>query len=255
MGLVTWNVNSLKVRLPHLQTLLQKHAPSVVCLQETKTEDQKFPKEDIEQLGYSVIYHGQKTYNGVAILSLKKMSDMRIGIPGFHDDQARVIAATSADGVRVINVYVPNGESIESAKFQYKLNWLRAFVDQVRREVELYSSIAILGDFNIAPKENDVYDAEAFRERVLCTTQERDLFQELLSLGFNDGLDGFLDGKERFTWWDYRMNAFKRKLGLRIDHILMSENTRQKCVSVEVLKSFRKLERPSDHAPVIANFN
>jgi exodeoxyribonuclease III len=254
MGLVTWNVNSLKVRLPHLQTLLQEYTPSVVCLQETKTEDRTFPKESIEQLGYSVIYHGQKTYNGVAILSLEQMSDVHIGIPDFQDDQARVIAATSADGVRVINVYVPNGDSLESPKFQYKLGWLRAFVDYVRREVKSYSSLAILGDFNIAPKEEDVYDADTFREKVLCTTQERDLFQELLSLGFHDGLDGFLGEQDRFTWWDYRMNAFRRKLGLRIDHILMSENTRQKCVSVEVLKSFRKLERPSDHAPVMASF-
>ncbi len=254
MSLVTWNVNSLKVRLPHLQTLLQEYTPSVVCLQETKTEDQTFPKENIEQLGYSVIYHGQKTYNGVAILSLEQMSDVHIGIPGFQDDQARVIAATSAAGVRVINVYVPNGDSLESPKFQYKLSWLRAFVDYVRREVKSYSSLAILGDFNIAPKEEDVYDADTFREKVLCTTQERDLFQELLSLGFHDGLDGFLGEQDRFTWWDYRMNAFRRKLGLRIDHILMSENTHQKCVSVEVLKSFRKLERPSDHAPVMASF-
>ena len=254
MSLVTWNVNSLKVRLPHLHTLLQEYTPSVVCLQETKTEDRTFPKESIEQLGYSVIYHGQKTYNGVAILSLEQMSDVHIGIPDFQDDQARVIAATSADGVRVINVYVPNGDSLESPKFQYKLSWLRAFVDYVRREVTSYSSLAILGDFNIAPKEEDVYDADTFREKVLCTTQERDLFQELFSLGFHDGLDGFLGEQDRFTWWDYRMNAFRRKLGLRIDHILMSENTRQKCVSVEVLKSFRKLERPSDHAPVMASF-
>ena len=254
MSLVTWNVNSLKVRLPHLQTLLQEYTPSVVCLQETKTEDQTFPKENIEQLGYSVIYHGQKTYNGVAILSLEQMSDVHIGIPDFQDDQARVIAATSGAGVRVINVYVPNGDSLESPKFQYKLSWLRAFVDYVRREVKSYSSLAILGDFNIAPKEEDVYDADTFREKVLCTTQERDLFQELLSLGFHDGLDGFLGEQDRFTWWDYRMNAFRRKLGLRIDHILMSESTRQKCVSVEVLKSFRKLERPSDHAPVMASF-
>jgi exodeoxyribonuclease-3 len=233
MSLVTWNVNSLKVRLPHLHTLLQEYTPSVVCLQETKTEDRTFPKESIEQLGYSVIYHGQKTYNGVAILSLEQMSDVHIGIPDFQDDQARVIAATSADGVRVINVYVPNGDSLESPKFQYKLS---------------------LGDFNIAPKEEDVYDADTFREKVLCTTQERDLFQELLSLGFHDGLDGFLGEQDRFTWWDYRMNAFRRKLGLRIDHILMSESAHQECVSVEVLKSFRKLERPSDHAPVIASF-
>ena len=221
MSLVTWNVNSLKVRLPHLHTLLQEYTPSVVCLQETKTEDRTFPKESIEQLGYSVIYHGQKTYNGVAILSLEQMSDVHIGIPDFQDDQARVIAATSADGVRVINVYVPNGDSLESPKFQYKLSWLRAFVDYVRREVTSYSSLAILGDFNIAPKEEDVYDADTFREKVLCTTQERDLFQELLSLGFHDGLDGFLGEQDRFTWWDYRMNAFRRKLGLRIDHILM----------------------------------
>ena len=166
----------------------------------------------------------------------------------------KTIAATSAAGVRVINVYVPNGDSLESPKFQYKLSWLRAFVDYVRREVTSYSSLAILGDFNIAPKEEDVYDADTFREKVLCTTQERDLFQELLSLGFHDGLDGFLGEQDRFTWWDYRMNAFRRKLGLRIDHILMSESAHQECVSVEVLKSFRKLERPSDHAPVIASF-
>ncbi|MDC1311003.1 exodeoxyribonuclease III [Burkholderiales bacterium] len=252
MRIVTWNVNSLKVRFPHLEVLLKEHTPDFVCLQETKTEDKNFLKEDIKNLGYSVVYHGQKTYNGVAILSREKMFDVQVGIPGLQDEQARVIAATSIDGLRVINAYVPNGDSIESQKYQYKLNWLRAFVDFVLAEVRQHNRIVVLGDFNIAPKDADVYDADAFRDKVLCTKQERDLYEELLEIGLCDSLDEFLDDLERFTWWDYRMNAFRRKLGLRIDHILMSVGLRDQCVSVEVLKSFRKMERPSDHAPVMA---
>ena len=253
MRIITWNVNSLKVRFPHLEILLNEHTPDFLCLQETKTEDKNFLREDIENLGYSVVYHGQKTYNGVAILSREKMLDVHIGIPDFRDDQARVIAATSADGLRVINAYVPNGDSIASEKYQYKINWLRAFVGFVRSESLQHNKLIVLGDFNIAPKDQDVYDAEAFRDKVLCTKQERELYRELLSLGLYDGLDEFLDGPERFTWWDYRMNAFRRKLGLRIDHILMSNAVHEQCGAVEVLKSFRKMERPSDHAPVMAS--
>lgn len=252
MRIVTWNVNSLKVRLPHLEVLLSEHAPDFVCLQETKTEDKNFLREDIENLGYSVVYHGQKTYNGVAILSREKMIDVQVGIPDLQDDQARVIAATSAEGSRIINAYVPNGDSIASGKYQYKINWLRAFVDFVRAEVKRHNKLVVLGDFNIAPKDQDVYDADAFRDKVLCTQQERDFYQELLNFGLHDSLDEFLDGPERFTWWDYRMNAFRRKLGLRIDHILLSNTLYEQCVSVEILKSFRKMERPSDHAPVMA---
>ena len=253
MRIVTWNVNSLKVRLLHLESLLKEHTPDFICLQETKTEDQNFLREEIEELGYSVVYHGQKTYNGVSILSREKMHDVQVGIPGLQDEQARVIAATSADGLRLINAYVPNGESTDSQKYQYKLKWLRAFVDFVLAEAAQCSELVVLGDFNIAPKDQDVYDAEAFRGKVLCSKQERDLYQELLNSGLCDSLDEFLDGSERFTWWDYRMNAFRRKLGLRIDHILMSDAVREQCISVEVLKSYRKMERPSDHAPVMAS--
>ena len=252
MRIVTWNVNSLKVRFPHLEILLNEHKPDFICLQETKTEDQNFLKGEIESLDYSVVYHGQKTYNGVAILSREKMSDIQVGVPGLQDEQARVITATSADGLRIINAYVPNGESIDSQKYQYKLKWLRAFVDFVLAEAVQHNKLVVLGDFNIAPKDQDVYDAEAFRDKVLCTSQERDLYEELLNFGLHDSLDEFLHGPDRFTWWDYRMNAFRRKLGLRIDHILMSGSVREQCASVEVLKSFRKMERPSDHAPVMA---
>mgnify|MGYP001571201762 FL=1 len=254
MSIVTWNVNSLKVRFPHLETMIKDCSPDVICLQETKTEDANFPLADIENLDYFASYHGQKTYNGVAILSRERLHEVQFGIPNFEDNQARVVAATSSTGTRIINVYVPNGEAVDSEKYVYKLSWFRAFIEYVRSTVKIYSSIIILGDFNIAPRGEDVYDPEAFQEKLLCSAQERTLFEELLGLGFSDAFHELTESSERFTWWDYRMNAFRRKLGLRIDHILMTESEFNRCAEVNILKEFRKMERPSDHAPVMATF-
>lgn len=253
MNVVTWNVNSLKVRLPHLEALIGEIRPNVICLQETKSEDRNFPSVEIESLGYHVYFYGQKTYNGVAILSDKPMTQVAIGIPGFADDQARVIAATTEDGKRFVNVYIPNGSSVDSPKFEYKLRWLDAATKYIQAELVNYESLIMLGDFNIAPTDKDVYDPKEFEETVLCSSKERAHFENLLRLGLYDSLDKFVEGRNRFTWWDYRMNAFRRKLGLRIDHILLTENLMNSCSSAAVLNSYRKLERPSDHAPVVVN--
>lgn len=254
MQIVTWNVNSLKVRSDHLEDLFVGHSPDIVCLQETKVEDSKFPREVFDKYGYSVYYHGQKTYNGVAIASKHRLVNIESGIRDFQDDQARVLSGTTQDGVRVVDVYVPNGSTTESDKFQYKLRWINALINHLRDELNRYKSLILLGDFNIAPTDRDVYDPEKFKDQVLCTSLERGLYQKILDLGLTDSFDQIHggDGSDRFTWWDYRMNAFRRRQGLRIDHILISSGLMNTDVSVEILKSYRALERPSDHAPVVA---
>ena len=247
----TWNVNSLKVRLPHLVSWIQAQQPDVVCLQETKLEDAKFPAAEIEALGYSTVYSGQKTYNGVAILARLPVTDVQNGIPGFADEQKRVIAATIA-GVRVVCAYVPNGQAVDSDKYGYKLNWLRAFSEWIRQELSSHPNLAILGDYNIAPGDEDVHDPAAWAGQVLCSAPEREAFNRLLALGMKDSFRLFPQAERSYTWWDYRMNAFRRKMGMRIDHILLSEALYPKCTRCLIDTEPRKLERPSDHAPVLA---
>ncbi len=253
MKLATWNVNSLKVRLPQVLDWLGKHSPDALCLQETKTEDVNFPLAEITAAGYQAAFSGQKTYNGVAILTRKPVSAVSIGIPGFEDPQKRVIAAT-LDGVRVVCVYVPNGESVESDKYRYKLGWLTALTTWLRAETAQHPSLALLGDFNIAPADADVYDPQAWAGKVLCSDAERAALEQLTALGLQDTFRLFTQPERSYSWWDYRMNAFRRKMGLRIDHILATPALAASCKTCSIDTEPRANERPSDHAPVIAEF-
>ena len=252
MRIATWNVNSLKVRLPHVVDWLASHQPDVLCLQETKTEDVKFPSEALAATGYHFVFSGQKTYNGVALLSRSAPADITAGIPGFADEQKRVLAATYGD-TRVVCVYIPNGESVESDKYQYKLRWLAALTEWLRCELQKYPKLALLGDYNIAPDDRDVYDPKEWAGKVLFSDLEHAAFKGLLDLGLTDSFRLFDQPERSFTWWDYRMNAFRRKLGVRIDHILLSGALVPACSACAVDVEPRKLERPSDHAPVFAD--
>ena len=253
MKIATWNVNSLKVRLPQVVAWLQAHQPDALCLQETKLEDANFPLQDIEQAGYHAVFAGQKTYNGVAILSRAAAADPVSAIPGFDDPQKRVLAATIG-GVRVICLYVPNGQSVGSDKYQYKLAWLNAVTAWLKDELAAHPRMAVLGDFNIAPEDIDVHDPKAWTGQVLCSDAERAALRQLMAIGLRDGLRLVEPTAQLFTWWDYRMNAFKRKMGLRIDHILVSDALAARCRACAVDLEPRRHARPSDHAPVSAEF-
>ncbi len=250
MKLATWNVNSLKVRLPQLLGWLAQRQPDVVCLQETKLEDANFPLADIEAAGYRSLYCGQKTYNGVAILARDQYAEEARCIPNYEDEQKRVLAATIA-GVRVVCLYVPNGESVTSAKYAYKLGWLQALRTWLAGELQRYPKMAVLGDFNVAPEDRDVHDPRLWEGKVLFSQPEREAFQGLLALGLKDSFRLFDQPERSFSWWDYRMNAFKRNLGLRIDHVLLSEPLAAQAKSSVIDKEARGVERPSDHAPVV----
>jgi exodeoxyribonuclease-3 len=254
LKLATWNVNSLKVRLEQLLDWIRLDGPDLICLQETKLEDAKFPLEAIEAAGCQVVFSGQKTYNGVAIVSRAPGADVVRGIPGFNDEQKRVIAATFGE-VRVVDAYVPNGQSVDSDKYRYKLDWLSAFTDWLAAELAQHPQMAVLGDFNIAPDARDVHDPQAWEGKVLFSEAERKAFGKLIDLGFADSFRLFDQPDKTFTWWDYRLNAFRRGMGLRIDHILLSPALAQRCRGVTVLKDKRALERPSDHAPVVAELD
>lgn len=251
MKLATWNVNSLKVRLPHVLDWLSANQPDVLCLQETKTEDARFPLAAIESAGYRALFSGQKTYNGVALLSRAEGVAPAYTIPEFEDEQKRVIAATYGD-VRVISAYFPNGQSVDSDKYQYKLRWLQALTDWLRDELERHPKLALLGDYNIAPEDRDVHDPKAWQGNVLVSPAERAAFVGLQALGLHDAFRLFEQSAGSFSWWDYRMAAFRRNLGLRIDHILLSPALAETCAACIIDKTPRQLERPSDHAPVMA---
>jgi len=250
MKLATWNVNSLKVRLEQVQNWLGENQPDVLCLQETKTEDCNFPQQELQQAGYQVVFSGQKTYNGVAILSKQLATEVQYGLPNFDDPQKRMIAAT-VNGVRVVCVYVPNGESVDSDKYQYKLAWLAALQTWLRDEMQRYPKLALLGDYNIAPEDRDVHDPVAWAGKVLCSEPERAALKGLQQLGLRDAFRLFEQPEKSFSWWDYRMMGFRRNHGLRIDHILINETV--ECSACSIDKVPRKLERPSDHAPVWAD--
>ena len=250
MKLATWNVNSLKVRLPQVLDWLASNPIDVLCLQETKQQDADFPEDELMAAGYHSVFAGQKTYNGVAILSREEPSDVQMGIPGFVDEQRRVIAATFGD-VRVVDVYIPNGQSIDSDKYQYKLGWLEALHDWLKQELVRYPKLVLLGDYNIAPEDRDVHDPAAWAGNVLVSEPEREAFRALVSLGLKDSYRLFEQPEKTFSWWDYRMMAFRRNTGMRIDHILISEALVSQCKSCIIDKAPRKLERPSDHTPVV----
>ncbi len=252
MKLATWNVNSLKVRLPQVLDWLESNPVDVLCLQETKQQDADFPEGELMAAGYYSVFAGQKTYNGVAILSREAGSDVQVGIPGYEDGQKRVIAATFGD-VRVVCVYIPNGQSVDSDKYQYKLGWLAALHDWLKQELLRYPKLALLGDYNIAPEDRDVHDPVAWAGSVLVSAPERDAFGSLAALGLKDSYRLFDQPEKTFSWWDYRMMAFRRNAGMRIDHILISEPLVPQCKSCIIDKAPRKLERPSDHTPVIVD--
>jgi len=252
MRIATWNVNSLKVRLPQVLDWLGKHRPDALCLQELKMEDASFPIVDLQAAGYSAAFSGQKTYNGVAILSRAPGANIVCGIAGLDDPQRRVISA-DIGGVRLVCAYVPNGQSIDSDKYQYKLKWLTAFATWLEGELAAHAHLAVLGDYNIAPEDRDVHDPKAWEGQVLVSPQERDAFRRLIDLGFRDSFRLFEQPEKSFTWWDYRMNGFKRNLGLRIDHILLGPSLAPNCATCSIDLEPRRNERPSDHAPVVAD--
>ncbi len=251
MKLATWNVNSLKVRLPHLLDWLQAAAPDVMCLQETKQTDEVFPVDALREAGYDSVFSGQKTYNGVAILSRLPMTDVQVGIPGFADEQKRVLAVTVED-VRIVCVYIPNGQSLDSDKYVYKLAWLDALIVWLQDEMQRHPKLALLGDYNIAPEDCDCHDPAAWVGQVLVSAPERARFQALRDLGLKDAFRLFEQADKSFSWWDYRMMGFRRNFGMRIDHILLSPELAPHCSACEIDKAPRKLERPSDHTPVLA---
>ncbi|MEZ5541221.1 MAG: exodeoxyribonuclease III [Pseudomonadota bacterium] len=254
MKIATWNVNSLKVRLPQVLDWVATAQPDILCLQETKLTDENFPAEDIRAAGYHVVYSGQKTYNGVAILSREEADAIITDIPGLDDPQRRILGA-SIGGVRILNLYVVNGEAVGSVKYDYKLHWLGRVAEHIRAQLETHSRFIALGDFNIAPEDRDVHDPEAWRERILCSTPEREALQKILDLGLADVFRRFEQEEQSFSWWDYRAAAFRRNMGLRIDLILASRALAEKCTACTIDKGPRRLERPSDHTPVVAEFS
>jgi exodeoxyribonuclease-3 len=251
--IATWNVNSLSVRLPQVLAWLTQEQPDILALQETKTVDEKFPRADIEAVGYRAIYSGQKTYNGVAILSRVAATDVVAGVPGLDDPQRRVLAASVGD-THVLNLYVPNGQSVDSDKYAYKLDWLEKTTAYVTQLLTRYPRLVVLGDFNIAPEERDVHDPQAWAGQVLFSDAERAALRRLLDTGLCDTFRLFDQPAGAYSWWDYRMAAFRRNLGLRIDHILASNELCQRCSACRIDKAPRAQERPSDHAPVVAEF-
>jgi len=255
MKFATWNVNSLNVRLPHVLDWLKENPIEVLCLQETKQEDIKFPYDDLKAAGYHAVHSGQKTYNGVAILSTHALSDIEYGIAEFEDEQKRVISATihteSNEAIRVICVYIVNGQAVDSEKYDYKMRWLAALNSWLAGEMEKYPNLVLLGDYNIAPDDRDCHDPEAWEGDILVSPRERDAFEELIELGLHDSFRLFESEGGHYSWWDYRMMGFRRNRGMRIDHILVSDALKEKSTACVIDKAPRKLERPSDHTPVI----
>ncbi|MBL0086489.1 MAG: exodeoxyribonuclease III [Ideonella sp.] len=250
MKLATWNVNSLTVRLPQLLDWLQAHQPDALVLQETKLTDDKFPQAELAAAGWRSVWFGQKTYNGVALLAREEASDVVRNIPGFADEQARVIAGTVA-GIRIIGAYFPNGQAPDSDKFVYKLRWMDALHAWLRAELTAHPQLVLMGDFNIAPEDRDVFDPVAWAGQIHCTDAEREHFRGLLGLGLTDAFRQFEQPPRTWSWWDYRNLAFRKNQGLRIDHILLSQALLPRLQACQVDKAPRRNERPSDHAPVV----
>ncbi len=251
MKIAAWNVNSLKVRLPQVLQWLQSNPVDVLCLQETKLTDDKFPQAEIEAAGYSVVFSGQKTYNGVAILSKHPITEVQKNNPLFEDAQQRLIAAT-IQGMRIVCVYIPNGQAPDSDKFVYKLAWLKSLNEWLQQQLAAYPQLALLGDYNIAPDDRDVHDPAAWQGGNLVSPEERAAWQGLLDLGLHDSFRLFEQAPKLYSWWDYRALAFRMNKGLRIDHILLSDALKARCSASEIDKTPRKWEQASDHAPVIA---
>jgi exodeoxyribonuclease-3 len=250
LKLATWNVNSLAVRLPQLLEWLAAHPVDAIALQETKLTDDKFPHAELLAAGWQAQWHGQRTYNGVALLSRAPATAVVKNIPGFDDDQARVIAGTLGD-LRVIGAYFPNGQAPGTDKFAYKMRWMEALRDWLARELSEHTRLVLMGDFNVAPEDRDVYDPVAWAGQIHCTDEERAHFRALQEIGLVDAFRLFEQPPKSWTWWDYRNLAFRKNQGLRIDHILVSPALRPQVSACEIDKAPRRNERPSDHAPVV----
>jgi len=255
MQIATWNVNSLNVRLPHVLDWLEANPVDALALQETKLTDDRFPTAALEDAGYYSVFTGQKTYNGVALLSRSPAEDVVTALPGFADEHKRVIGAT-VDGVRVIGVYCPNGADLDSPKYDYKLDWFEALAEWLATEATLHDKLVVTGDFNIAPRPEDTYDPDKWEGRILCSPPERAALEKLLATGLTDCWRLFdePEGRHRYTWWDYRNGGWARNAGLRIDHVLASQPLASACQQCKAHVGERGRKRPSDHVPVVASF-
>lgn len=254
MKLATWNVNSLSIRLPQLLAWLASHPVDAIVLQETKLTDDKFPHAELAEAGYQAQWFGQRTYNGVAILARGEIVDVVRNVPGFDDEQARVIAGT-VGGMRIVGAYFPNGQAPGTDKFAYKLRWMDALREWLRAQLAAHPRLVLLGDYNIAPEDRDVHDPAAWLGMIHCTPQERAHFRRLLGLGLHDAFRLFEQPPKSWSWWDYRNLAFRRNQGLRIDHVLVSDALKAQVTACTIDKEPRKAERPSDHAPVIVEID
>jgi exodeoxyribonuclease-3 len=253
LKVASWNVNSLNVRLPHVMAWCDVASPDILALQETKLTDDRFPVDELRGAGYHTVFSGQKTYNGVAILSREPASDIVTDIDGLDDPQRRILAATFGD-VRIIDLYVVNGAEVGSEKYAYKMHWLEKVTDWIAAEMQRFDKLVVLGDFNIAPDDRDVHDPVAWEGKILCSLAEREALQAMLDLGLSDTFRQFEQEEKTWSWWDYRMAAFRRNMGLRIDLILASKALSKDCSAAYIDKEPRRQERPSDHTPVIAEF-
>ena len=254
MKVVTWNVNSIRARLERLEAFLERHDPDVVCLQETKVQDEAFPEQAVKDAGYHVVFHGQKTYNGVAILTKSEPEEVVAAFEDGEDDsEARLLAAT-VDGVRIVNVYVPNGKEVGHEKYDFKLRWLERLSEFIANDAAPDEELLICGDFNVAPGDLDVHDPKKWDEKILCSTPERDALEALTQWGLTDAFRHLYPDEIQFSWWDYRSLGFQKNAGLRIDLFLLSEPLLARCTDVIIDREERKGKGASDHAPVIAEF-
>ena len=250
MKIASWNVNGIRARIDHVVAWIKENQPDVLALQETKVMDEMFPHEPFEAISYAVEAFGQKSYNGVANITKNMSDDTSKGMAGFNDPQTRVISTTH-DGIRVVNVYVPNGQAIGTEKFLYKLEWLSHLKNMLENDLKEYPKMIVLGDFNIAPRDEDIHDPNEWADKILCSDQERSAFEEILSLGFHDSFRLFEKGSGFYSWWDYRAAAYRRGLGLRIDLLLASDELKSACKKGYIDEKPRALEKPSDHTPVV----
>ena len=255
MKIATWNVNSLNVRLSHVIDWITEHKPDILCLQETKQVNDKFEHDAFSNIGYHSYHNGQKTYNGVAIVSKKELTNINFNLPNFEDPQKRIISgiftSNSNEKIYIVSAYIPNGQSVGSDKFNYKINWLNKFSKWVEELTKKYDGIILAGDFNIAPEDKDCHDPNAWAGQILVSTEERKLFNNILNIGFHDSYREINPDKQEYSWWDYRMAGFRRNLGMRIDHILVSKKIIPNVKKSYIDKKPRTLDRPSDHTPVV----
>ncbi|WP_419419367.1 exodeoxyribonuclease III [Legionella sp. D16C41] len=254
LKLATWNVNSLKIRLEQVLMWFEDNQIDILALQETKLPDEKFPLNVFTERGYHTVYAGQKTYNGVAVISREPLSTALTDIPNLIDPQRRILITTIGQ-LRLINLYVPNGAAVGCDKYFYKLDWLSKVKEHIKQELESYPKLAVVGDFNIAPEDQDVHDPIEWEGSVLVSPEERQAFAQLLDLGLHDSFRIFPQEEKLYSWWDYRAAGFRRNRGLRIDHILLSTDLKDSCVAARIDKQPRSVERPSDHTPVIVELD